>query len=278
MREAVAAALSRGAREGRSTAVLLVGPERPGGAALDDFDELMRRSVLRDDPVGRVGEEFAAVLHIRSVDNAEAVARRIAVAGPARIGIAVAAPGEYGADDLLQNQSKTRWRFRCPSRLRYVNHALRAMSGISAGTRIANLRVSNRHADPKATGTSGLTSVIEPAATSRLKSTKLSKYWAATVTVATAWAKRGFGATTTVSRAARHSLSERRSFSSSEMELARRIRSARTIQRRSSLAKRIRDSVDVSARTNAERARTNVSSRCGAKMVEISCRSLYPAK
>ncbi|WP_433613047.1 putative bifunctional diguanylate cyclase/phosphodiesterase [Dactylosporangium sp. CA-139114] len=102
MREAVAAALSRGAREGRSTAVLLVGPERPGGAALDDFDELMRRSVLRDDPVGRVGEEFAAVLHIRSVDNAEAVARRIAVAGPARIGIAVAAPGEYGADDLLR--------------------------------------------------------------------------------------------------------------------------------------------------------------------------------
>nr|BFE63683.1 hypothetical protein GCM10020063_082090 [Dactylosporangium thailandense] len=101
MREAVAAALSRGAREGRSTAVLLVGPERPG-AALDDFDELMRRSVLRDDPVGRVGEEFAAVLHIRSVDNAEAVARRIAVAGPARIGIAVAAPGEYGADDLLR--------------------------------------------------------------------------------------------------------------------------------------------------------------------------------
>ncbi|WP_426509832.1 EAL domain-containing protein [Dactylosporangium sp. McL0621] len=102
MREAVAAALSRGAREGRSTAVLLVGPERPDGATLDGFDELMRRSVLRDDPVGRIGDEFAAVLQdIRSVDNAEAVARRIAVAGPARIGIAVAAPGEYGADDLL---------------------------------------------------------------------------------------------------------------------------------------------------------------------------------
>ncbi|MER7002176.1 EAL domain-containing protein [Dactylosporangium sp. NPDC000555] len=62
----------------------------------------MRRSVLGGDPVGRIGDKFAAVLQdIRSVDNAEAVARRIAAAAPARIGIAVAAPGEYGPDDLL---------------------------------------------------------------------------------------------------------------------------------------------------------------------------------
>jgi diguanylate cyclase len=102
MREAVAAALSRGASEGRSTAVLLVGLEGADGAVQEGFGELMRRSVLRDDPIGRFGDEYAAVLQdIRSVDNAEAVARRIAVAGPARIGIAVAAPGEYGADDLL---------------------------------------------------------------------------------------------------------------------------------------------------------------------------------
>ncbi|GAA3275151.1 EAL domain-containing protein [Dactylosporangium vinaceum] len=104
MRDVVAAALSRGALEGRSTAVLLVGLEPAAGAPSDgDFSERMRRSVLRDDPVGRFGDEYAAVLcDIRSVDNAEAVARRIAVAGPARIGIAVAAPGEYEADDLLR--------------------------------------------------------------------------------------------------------------------------------------------------------------------------------
>ncbi|WP_344618165.1 EAL domain-containing protein [Dactylosporangium salmoneum] len=62
----------------------------------------MRRCVLGTDPVGRIGDRYAAVLaDIRSVDHAEAVARRIAAAAPARIGIAVAAPGEYQAEELL---------------------------------------------------------------------------------------------------------------------------------------------------------------------------------
>jgi EAL domain-containing protein (putative c-di-GMP-specific phosphodiesterase class I) len=103
VRDVLAAVLSRGAREGRSTAVLLVGLDEPGRAALDGFGEVMRRTVQRDDPVGRIGTDFAAVLQdIRSVDNAEAVARRIAAAAPAHIGIAIAAPGEYEPDDLLR--------------------------------------------------------------------------------------------------------------------------------------------------------------------------------
>ncbi|WP_432984925.1 putative bifunctional diguanylate cyclase/phosphodiesterase [Dactylosporangium sp. CA-233914] len=112
MREALAEALTRGARAGRSTAVLLVGldaaADRTGGADEDvaahwaEIGEVMRRSLFTGDPVGRIGDDLAAVLQdIRSVDNAEAVARRIASAAPARIGIAVAAPGEYGPDDLL---------------------------------------------------------------------------------------------------------------------------------------------------------------------------------
>jgi EAL domain-containing protein (putative c-di-GMP-specific phosphodiesterase class I)/GGDEF domain-containing protein len=127
MYEALADALTRGASVGRSTAVLLVGLDAPGEGnttadrdrELAEFGDLMRRSVLGGDPVARIGDDFAAILQdIRSVDNAEAVARRIAAAAPARIGIAVAAPGEYGPEDLLHRaalalqqarQDGTRW-------------------------------------------------------------------------------------------------------------------------------------------------------------------------
>jgi diguanylate cyclase (GGDEF)-like protein len=120
-------ALTRSARNGQNVAALLIDMNgfkhindtmghEAGDQLLVAFGQILRRNVLGLDVVGRLGgDEFAVVLHnIDSPDNAAAVARRILtdmqqpvmigdmpVQPRAAIGIALSAPGQLTADELL---------------------------------------------------------------------------------------------------------------------------------------------------------------------------------
>ncbi|WP_127503854.1 GGDEF domain-containing protein [Actinoplanes solisilvae] len=127
LNEALHLALERGARSGKSTAVLLgdldgfkavndaLGHEA-GDRLLVAFGTALRRSVLGRDVVARLGgDEFAVVLaDVGERDNAEAVVRRLhkelespVLIGdtPVRIdssvGVAVSGPGEMTVDQIL---------------------------------------------------------------------------------------------------------------------------------------------------------------------------------
>ncbi|MFI5935042.1 putative bifunctional diguanylate cyclase/phosphodiesterase [Actinoplanes sp. NPDC051494] len=127
LRELLVQALERDARDGRSTAVLLLDMNdfkqvndtrghKAGDQLLAGFARILRDAILGADSAGRLGgDEFAVVLHdIGSEGNAEAVARRIAagtaepimidgipVRASASIGIALSGPGEMTADELM---------------------------------------------------------------------------------------------------------------------------------------------------------------------------------
>ncbi|AGL14117.1 bifunctional diguanylate cyclase/phosphodiesterase [Actinoplanes sp. N902-109] len=127
LRDLLVQALDRDARAGRMTAVLLVDMNgfkqvndtrghKTGDQLLIGFARILRDAILGADVAGRLGgDEFAIVLHdIGSEANAEAVARRIAAAAEepvavdgaairasASIGIALAGPGEFTADELM---------------------------------------------------------------------------------------------------------------------------------------------------------------------------------
>jgi diguanylate cyclase (GGDEF)-like protein len=122
-------AVSRAARNGQTVAVLLLDMNgfkqvndtmghEAGDQLLVAFGQVLRRNVLGLDVVGRLGgDEFAVVLHnIDRSENAVAVAQRIiaAMKAPvmigdtpvqprAAIGIALGAPGQLTADQLLHH-------------------------------------------------------------------------------------------------------------------------------------------------------------------------------
>jgi diguanylate cyclase (GGDEF)-like protein len=151
-------ALTRSARNGQNVAALLIDMNgfkqindtmghEAGDQLLVAFGQILRRNVLGGDVVGRLGgDEFAVVLHnIHTPDNATAVARRIItdmqqpvmiantpVQPRAAIGVALSAPGQYTADELLHHADLAMYR--------------------AKGTTTAGFEIYQEHADdPQAT-------------------------------------------------------------------------------------------------------------------------------
>jgi diguanylate cyclase (GGDEF)-like protein len=129
-------ALTRSARNGQGVAALLLDMNgfklvndtmghEAGDQLLIAFGQLLRRNVLGLDVVGRLGgDEFAVVLHnIDTPESAAAIARRIIaemqqpvmigdtpVQPRAAIGVAISAPGQLTADELLHHADVAMYR------------------------------------------------------------------------------------------------------------------------------------------------------------------------
>lgn len=134
--DALDQALAQGSRANRTTGVVLADMNgfkhvndtmghQAGDQLLVGFGIILRRCVLGSDLVGRLGgDEFVIVLNdIRETANAEAVVRRIlaemqqpimidgsAIRLRASFGIAVCAPGEVEADELLHRADLAMYR------------------------------------------------------------------------------------------------------------------------------------------------------------------------
>jgi len=135
-------ALARGARNGQTTAALLLDMNgfkqvndtmghEAGDQLLVAVSRILRNNVLGHDAVGRLGgDEFAVVLHnIESSANAQAVVERIVadlrnpvligdtpVQPRASIGIAVSRPGELTVDQLLHVADLAMYRAKADTR------------------------------------------------------------------------------------------------------------------------------------------------------------------
>jgi diguanylate cyclase (GGDEF)-like protein len=122
LNEALGLALARGARNGKTTAVLLADLDdfktvndtlghEAGDQTLIAFGRALRRSVLGSDVVARLGgDEFAVVLSdVGDRDNADAVVRRLheelsrdaSMRISSSVGVALSRPGEMTVDQIL---------------------------------------------------------------------------------------------------------------------------------------------------------------------------------
>ena len=139
--------LARSARNGETVAVLVLDlngfkqvndtmGHEAGDRLLVAFSRVLRRNVLGLDTVGRLGgDEFAVLLHdIKHLDNARSVVDRIVadleapvligdvpVQLRASIGIALGAPGELGADQLLHHADLAMYRAKAAATTNYAH-------------------------------------------------------------------------------------------------------------------------------------------------------------